>query len=118
MPAIVIVAVAQALEAQHHCNALFHAPVVLLDQIFQVLRRPQLHVGGQQAIGIQLAHRAMRRSIAVQSDRPRSIVLAFDSLPKDRLAGRDNRLGAQPEGNRPPRPIHGPIQVAPFASDF
>jgi len=85
MPAIVIVAVAQALEAQHHCNALFHAPVVLLDQIAQVLRRPQLRVGGQQANGFQLAHPAMRRSIAVQSDRPRSIVLAFDCLPKERL---------------------------------
>jgi hypothetical protein len=69
--------------------------MVLLDQIVQVLRRPQLRLGGQQAIGFQLTHRAVRRGIAVQSDRPGSIVLAFDRLAKKRLGGRDIALGAQ-----------------------
>jgi hypothetical protein len=41
-------------------------------------------------------------------------VLAFDRLPKKRLGGRDIALGAQPEVNRPPRPIHGTIEIAPF----
>src|SRR6202045_1509133 len=107
-----------ALEAQHRGDSLFPAPMVLLDQIVQVLRRPQLRLGGQQAIGFQLTHRAVRRGIAVQSDRPGSIVLAFDRLPKKRLGGRDIALGAQPEVNRPPRPIHGTIEIAPFASNF
>jgi hypothetical protein len=71
--------------------------MVLLDQVVQVLRRPHLRLGGQQAIGFQLTHRAVRRGIAVQSDRPGSIVLAFDRLPKKRLGGRDIALGAQPE---------------------
>ena len=57
----------EALEAQHRGNSLFHAPMVLLDQIVQVLRRPQLRLGGQQAIGFQLTHRAVRRGIAVQN---------------------------------------------------
>ena len=108
----------EALEAQHRGNSLFHAPMVLLDQIVQVLRRPELRLGGQQAIGFQLTHRTVRRGIAVQSDRPGSIVLAFDRLPKKRLGGRDIALGAQPEVNRPPRPIHGTIEIAPFASNF
>jgi hypothetical protein len=108
----------EALEAQHRGDSLFHAPMVLLDQIVQVLRRPQLRLGGQQAIGFQLTHRAVRRGIAVQSDRPGSIVLAYDRLPKKRLGGRDIARGAQPEVNRPPRPIHGTIEIAPFASNF
>src|ERR1700760_403259 len=70
------------------------------------------------AIGFQLTHRAVRRGIAIQSDRPGSIVLAFDRLPKKRLGGRDVALGAQPEVNRPPCPIHGAIEIAPFASNF
>jgi hypothetical protein len=61
---------------------------------------------------------AVRRGIAVQSDRPGSIVLAFDRLPKKRLGGRAIALGAQPEVNRPPRPIYGTIEIAPFASNF
>jgi hypothetical protein len=103
--------------AGHDERALVVA-MVLLDQIIQVLRRPQFRLGGQQAIGFQLTHRAVRRGIAVQSDRPGSIVLAFDRLPKKRLGGRDIALGAQPEVNRPPRPIHGTIEIAPFASNF
>ena len=44
---------------------------------------------GQQATGFQLTHRAVRRGIAIQRDRPGSIVLAFDRLPEKRLGGRD-----------------------------
>jgi hypothetical protein len=62
----------EALEAQHRGDSLFHAPMVLLDQIVQGPRRPQLRLGGQQAIGFQLTHRAVRRGIAVQRDRPGS----------------------------------------------
>src|SRR3984885_10408586 len=35
-------------------------------------------------------------------------------LPKKRLGGRDIALGVQPEVNRPPRPIHGTIEIAIF----
>src|ERR1700722_6412120 len=66
----------------------------------------------------QTATRYRCRDRAVQSDRPGSIVLAFDRLPKKRLGGRDIALGAQPEVNRPPRPIHGTIEIAPFSSNF
>ena len=119
IPAIVIAAVAKALEAQHRGDSLFHAPMVLLDQIVQVLRRPQLRLGRQQAIGFQLTHRAVRRGIAVQSDRPGSIVLALDRASgKNALAAATSRLAPQPEVNRPPRPIHGTIEIAPFASNF
>jgi len=47
------------LEAEHHRDALLHAPMVLLDQVIQVFRRAQLGVRGQRASGFQLAHRAV-----------------------------------------------------------
>jgi hypothetical protein len=118
IPAIVIAAVAKPLKPSIVAIRCFTPRWVLLDQIVQVLRRPQLRLGGQQAISFQLTHRTVGRGIAVQSDRPGSIVLAFDRLPKKRLGGRDIALGAQPEVNRPPRPIHGTIEIAPFASNF
>src|SRR5260221_2112245 len=54
----------EPLEAEHHSNALLHAPMVLLNQVVQVLRRAQLRVRGRQAIGFQLAHRTARCSVA------------------------------------------------------
>ena len=36
--------VPKALDAQHHSDALLHAPMVLLDQVVQVFRRAQLRV--------------------------------------------------------------------------
>ncbi len=37
----------ETLEAEHHRDALLHAPMVLLDQIVQVFRRAQLRVPGR-----------------------------------------------------------------------
>jgi len=57
------------LEAEHHSDALLDAPMVLLNQVIQVFRRALLRVRRQQAVGLQLAHRAVRRGVAVQCDR-------------------------------------------------
>ena len=83
----------EALEAQHRGDSLFHAPMVLLDQIVPSTSTTAPSSGGQQAIeGFRYAHRAVRRGIAVQSDRPGSIVLAFDRFPKKRPAAATSRL--------------------------
>jgi len=92
--------------------------MVLLDQVVQVFRRAQPCVRGQRAIGFQLAHRTVRCGVAVQRDCPREALLAFDRLTKERLGGRDIAPGAQPEVDRPARPINGTIQLAPLASDL
>src|SRR5207245_9304422 len=70
------------------------------------------------AIRFQLPHRTVRCRVAVQRDCPRAALLAFDRFTKERLGGRDIALGAQPEVDRPTRPINGTIQVAPLASDL
>src|ERR1700747_2937326 len=43
--------IAEPLEAEHHSNALLHAPMVLLDQIIHIFRRAQLHFRRERAIG-------------------------------------------------------------------
>jgi hypothetical protein len=45
-------------------------------------------------------------------------LLAFDRFTKECLGGGDIALGAQPEIDRPARPINGTIQVAPLALDL
>src|SRR6266481_798880 len=108
----------EPLEAEHHRDAPLHAPMVLLNQVVQVLRRAQLRVRGQRAIGFQLAHRTVRCSVAVQRDCLRGALLASDRFAKERLGGRDIALGAQPEVDRPARPIDGTVEVEPLVSDL
>src|SRR5258708_36927259 len=82
----------EPLEAEHHSNALLHAPMVLLNQVVQVLRRAQLRVRGRQAIGFQLSHRTARCSQAVQRDCLRGALLAFDRFAEEPLAAATSRL--------------------------
>jgi hypothetical protein len=60
----------------------------------------------------------VRCRVAVQRDCSRAALLAFDRFAEERLGGRDIALGAQPEVDRPARPINGTIQVAPLASNL
>ena len=108
----------ESLEAQHHGEALLHAPMVLLYQVIQVFRRAQLRVRGERAIAFQLAHRTVRCSVAVERDCLRAAPLAFDRFTKERLGGCDIAPGAQPEIDRPARPVNGTVEVAPLASDL
>jgi hypothetical protein len=55
-------------ETEHHIRSGFDVAMVLLDHVVQIFRRPDLRVFRQQAIGLHLAHRAVRGSIAVERD--------------------------------------------------
>jgi hypothetical protein len=57
--------IAELLEAEHHGDALLDASMVLLNEVVEVFRRAQLRVRRQRTVGFRLAHRAVRRSIAV-----------------------------------------------------
>jgi hypothetical protein len=92
--------------------------MVLLNEIVQVFRRTHLRVRGQQAIGFKFAHRAVRSRVAVQRDRRRGAALALDRLAEERLGSANITMGAQPEVDRPRRPVNGAVEVTPLASDF
>ena len=66
--------------------------------------------GSPETQPIQAGHARLRAE--------RAALVAFDSLTKESLGGRHIAPGAQPEVDRPARPINGTIQVAPLASDL
>jgi energy-coupling factor transporter ATP-binding protein EcfA2 len=66
-------------------------------------------------IGVMVAGRLRPRTAR---QKRRLFLLAFDRFAEERLGGRDIALGAQPEVDRPARPVNGTIQVAPLASDL
>ena len=101
--------VAELLEPQHHSHTLLDAAVVLLNQVIEMLRRPQLGLRRQRTISLQLAYRAVRRSVAIPSDRLWRTMLKLDRLAKEGLGGGDVTPGAQSEVECPTRPIHGTI---------
>ena len=106
------------LQAEHHGEALFHIPMVLLDQVVQVFRRTQLRVGGQRPIGLEFAHRAVRGGIAIQRDRSRGAPLALYRFAEERLGSGDIASGAQPEIDRVSGSINHSGEITPLASNF
>src|ERR1017187_480806 len=105
-------------EAEHRTNAKFHATVVLFDQVIQIFRRPHLGLRWQLAIGLHLAHGAMRRRVAVQCDGPRGRPLTLDSLAKKRLGRAHITMAAQAKVHGPSSAINGPVKVHPLATDL
>lgn len=53
-------------EPEHDVDPGLDVPMILLDQVVQVLRGAKLRVLGQQAIALHFPHRAMRGGIAIQ----------------------------------------------------
>ena len=62
--------ISEPLEAEHHVRSELDVSMVLLNHIVQILRGSDLRVFGQQAIGLHLAHRAMRGSVLVSGGCP------------------------------------------------
>jgi len=110
--------ICEPLEAEHHSDALLHAPMVLLYLVIQIFRRAQLRVRSERAIGFQFAHRTVGCGVAVQRDCLRATPLAFDRFTKECFGGGDIAPGTQPEVDRPTCPVDGAIQVTPLASDL
>ena len=67
---------AEPFPAEHHICSGLNVSMVLLDQIVQVLRGPDLRVFRQQAIGLHFTHRPVRSSITVERDRLRRLATA------------------------------------------
>jgi hypothetical protein len=113
MPAIVIAAlrncIAELLEPQHRSDTLLDAAMVLLNQIIEIFRRPQLGLRRQRTIGLQLVHCSVRRGVAVQCDRLWLTLLTLDRFAEEGLGGSDIAPGAQPEVDCLTRPVHGTI---------
>ena len=101
--------ITELLEAKHHSDTLFDAPVVLLNQVIKVFRRPRLGVYRQHAIGLQLAYRAVGRSVAIQCDRLWRALVILDRFAEEGLGSGDVTPAAQSEVDCPSCPINGTV---------
>lgn len=106
--------VLEPLEAEHRTDALLDASGTLLDQAVQVVRGSHLDALGQDTVILQLAHRAVRRRIAIERDGLR-YTLALGRLGEESLGRSDVALGAEMEVHRLAHPVDGTVEVALLA---
>ena len=60
--------VSESLEPEHRTDALFDGSMILFDQVAQIFGRTYPSVGGLGDVGLELAHRTVRRRVAVERD--------------------------------------------------
>lgn len=106
----------KALEAEHRINALFNSPVILLDEVVQVLTRPDFCLWAQHPTPLELRGSSVSSGIAVERYSFGSAV-PLNRFNKE-LPGRSYILVlAQQEINSESLLIDGAIEVRPSPSD-
>jgi hypothetical protein len=108
----------KVLEAEHRSEPQLDRSVILLDQIVDVLGRPDLALISLGMFAESLLGRAMRSLIAVECDLMRQSALASESAPEERLGGGDVSFGAQQEIDGLSLFVDGAVEIGPAASDF
>src|SRR5882724_11400284 len=118
MPAIVIAALLNALKPSITAMRCFTPRWSCSIRLFRYFDERSLVFAGSPPSAF--SSRTARCDAASPSsvDSPRAALLAFDRFTKERLGGHHIAPGAQPEIDRPARPINSTIQVAPLASDL
>jgi hypothetical protein len=108
----------EAFEAEHRVRSRFDVAMVLLDQVVQLLRGPDIRAFRQKTIGRHLTHRAVRGSIAIERDGLRRLPLMPDGRAEKGF-GRGH-FAPRPEHEVPrlASPIHRPVQVDPLAANL
>jgi hypothetical protein len=92
--------------------------MVLLDQIVQVLRGPDIRVLRQQAIGLHLAHRAVRGGIPIERGRLWRLALMFDCLAEKGFGRGHVVLRSEHELYRLAGSIYRTIQINPCSRNL
>src|SRR6516165_11811578 len=109
--------VVESFESQHRPNPQFESPVVLFDEIVQVLARSHFYSARQFAGLLHFPHGAMRCGIGVQRDLGGCAPVLYRITEKG-LGSVDITVSAQEEIVGPAGLVHGPIQIDPTAPDL
>src|SRR5215472_11325350 len=109
--------IVESFEPEHRPDPLFHSPMVLFDQVIQILAGSHLHSPRKFPIFLHLPHRPMGCCIGVQGDLRRFMRVLHRSAEK--ALGRIHiPLSAQKEIDRSPCLIHRPVEVDPMSADL
>jgi len=108
--------VVESFQSQHRPKPLCHAPVVLFDQVVQVLARSDQHSLGEFACRLPFPDCAMRGSLGVQRDL-RRFAPVLHCMAEKGLGRIHSAISTQQEVHAPPGFVHSPIQVDPASAN-
>ena len=109
--------VVESFETQHRPDPLFDSPVVLFNEVVQVLAGSDSHSLGKFARLLHFPHCAMRCRIGVQRDL-RRLTRVLHRTPEKGLCRIHIARSAQEEIDGPAGLVHGPIQVDPASANL
>jgi hypothetical protein len=118
MPEIRVAALLNRLKADHRVRSGLDVSMVLLNQVVQVPRGPDLLFLRQHAVGLYLTHRPMRGSIPIERDRLRRLALIFDCLPEKGFGRSHVALCPEHAVCRLAGSIHRPVQINSLATNL
>ena len=107
----------ECLKSQHRITPLLHLPVILLNQVIQVLAGPDERLSGQDAIGLQFGDGFMGRPTAVECDLLRDIIIT-DRLLEEAYGGRLIPVLSQQEIDCLTLLIDRAVEIAPLTIHF
>ena len=105
------------LESKHWITSLLHLPVILLNQVIQVLVGPDERLSGQDAFGLQFGDGLMGRLIAVERDLLRNLIIT-DRLLEEAYGGRFIPVLSQQEIYSLALLIDRAVEIAPLTFHF
>jgi hypothetical protein len=109
--------VVERFEARHGSAPSLDRPVVLLDDVVEVLAGSNFHVAPDRMLSPQSPHSAPTRHMAVESTFARTARMRGSCLPEERLCCGDATVGSQQEVDRLALLVDGGVQVVPAAMD-
>jgi len=110
--------VGEALEARHGSASSLDRPVILLDDVVEVLRASQSHVAPRPALPSQQSEGSMTGDMTIERHRAGwPIVVGRKRLTKERFGRSGASIRAQQKIHRLSLSVDGPIKVVPLALD-
>jgi hypothetical protein len=110
--------VRERFESSHRRAASLDGAVVLLDQVIQIVVRPNLHVAPARVLTSQQPQCASTRHVSVERHFARHTRKRRGKrFTKERLCGRDAAVAARKEVDGLAVLINGAVQVMPLRSD-
>jgi hypothetical protein len=107
----------ERLEAHHRCTPSLDRPMVLLDDVVEVLAGSHFHVAPDWMLTPQSPQRALTRHVTVKGNVARTARMRSECLAEERLCRGDAAVGSQQEVDRLAPLVDGAVQVVPTTAD-
>jgi hypothetical protein len=113
-----LILLANCLKSQHRITPLLHLPVILLNQVIQVLAGPDERLSGQDAFGLQFGDGLMGRPTAIECDLLRDLMTADRCFLEEAYGGRFISPLTQQEIDSLTLLVDRAVEIAPLTLHF